>query len=157
MLLEGLSAESETLVNWDHQSDVVVRMSRNLSYVLRHSAEVRYDSEGFVRLLELMNARRSVVNKLLTPSKLLVATFANPKQRVQVSFPTYRVSGSGLKQYVMPDIGHRAVQGHSTRGDICLEYLIAAQDKLTAEQKDLPFLCVHGTDHTAWKSILQTH
>ena len=57
----------------------------------------------------------------------------------------------------MPDIGLRAVQGHSTRGDISLEYLIAAQDKLTAEQKDLPFLCVHGTDHTAWNSIKQTH
>ena len=103
-------------------------MSRNLSFVLRHSAEVRYDSEGFARLLDLMSARHSVVNNLLTPSKLLVAIFANPKQRFQVSFPTYRVSGSSRKQYVMPDIGLRAVQGHSTRGDTSLEYLIAAPE-----------------------------
>ena len=97
-----------------------------MSYFLRHSAEVLYDSEGFVRLSELMNAMHSIVNHLLTPSKLLVA-IANPKQRFQVSFPTYRVSGSGRKQYVMPDIGLRAVRGHSTRGDISLEYLLAAQ------------------------------
>ena len=82
-----------------------------MSYVLRHSAEVRYDSEGFVRLLELMSARHRVVNNLLTPSTLLVAIFANPKQRFQVSCPTHRVSGSGRKQYVMPDIGFRAVSG----------------------------------------------
>ena len=73
LLLEGLSAENETPVNWDNHADVVVRMSKNLSYVLRHSAEVRCDSEGFVRLLKLMNARHSVVNNLLTLSKLLVA------------------------------------------------------------------------------------
>ena len=32
LLLEGLSTENEIPVNWDNQSDVVVRMSRNLSY-----------------------------------------------------------------------------------------------------------------------------
>ena len=53
----------------------------------------------------------------------------------------------------MPDIGLRAVQGHSTRGDSSLEYLKAAQEQLSAEQEDLPFLCVHGTDHTAWKLL----
>ena len=80
-----LISENETPVNWDNQSDVVVRISRNLSDVLRHSAEVLYDSEGFVRLLDLMNARLRVVNSLLIPSKLLVAMFANPKQRFHVS------------------------------------------------------------------------
>ena len=103
-------------------------MSINLSYFLRHSAEVRYDSEGFVRLSELMSVKHSIVNSLLTPSKLLIAVCGNPKQRFQVSFPVYRVSGTNRKQYVMPDIGLRAVQGHSTRGDVSLEYLIAAQE-----------------------------
>ena len=70
------------------------------------------------------------MNSLITPSNLLIAIFANPKQRVQVSFPVYRVSGTNRKQYVMPDIGLRAVQGHSTRGDVSLEYLIAAQEKV---------------------------
>ena len=101
---------------------------------LSHSAEVRYESEGFVRLSELMSVKHSIVNSLLTPSKLLVAIFGNPKQRFQVPFPTYRVSGTSRKQYVMPDIGLRAVQGHSTRGDISLESWIAAQEKLRAKQ-----------------------
>ena len=71
--------------------------------------------------------QRNIANSLLT---LLVASFSNPKQRFQLSFQVYRVSGSSRKQYVMPDIGLRAVQGHSTRGDISLEYFIAAQEKL---------------------------
>ena len=62
LLLEGLSAENEALVNLQNQSEVVARMNKNLSYLLCHPAEVRYDSEGFVRLSELMNARRSIVN-----------------------------------------------------------------------------------------------
>ena len=95
---------------------------------------MRYDSEGFVRLSELMSVNNSIVNSLRNKAKLLVAIFANPKQRFQVSFPVYRVSGTSRKQFVMPDIGLRAAQGHSTRSDIGLEYLIAAQEKLKAEQ-----------------------
>ena len=89
-----------------------------------------------------MSVKHSIVSSLLTPSKLLIAIFGNPKQRFQVSFPVYRVSGTNRKQYVMPDLGIRAVQGHSTRGDVGLEYLIAAQDKLRAEQSYLAFLSV---------------
>ena len=81
-----------------------------------------------------MRAKHSIVKHVLTPSKLFIAIFGNPKQRFQVPFPVYRVSGTNRKQYVMPDIGLRSVQGHSTRGDISLEYLIAAQEKLRAEQ-----------------------
>ena len=109
-------------------------MSRNGSYVLRHSADVHYGSEGFVRLSELMRIKNRIVNSLLNPAKLLVAIFANPKQRFQVSFPVYRVSGTSRKQFVMPDIGLRTVQGHSTRSDFGLEYLIPAQESLRAEQ-----------------------
>ena len=106
---------------------------------MRHSAEVRYDSEGFVRLSELMSVKNSIVNSLLTPSRVLIAILGNPKQRFQVSFPLCRVSGTSRKQHVMPDIGLRAVQGHSTRGDVSLEYLIAVQEKLRAEHKSLHF------------------
>ena len=74
-----------------------------------------------------MSAKHSIANSLLTPSTVLAAIFGNPKQRFQVSCPVYRVSGTNRKQYVMPDIGLRAVQGRSTRGDVNLEYLIAAQ------------------------------
>ena len=75
-----------------------------------------------------MSINNSIVNSLLNPAKLLVAIFANPKQRFQVSFPAYRVSGTSRKQFFMPDIGLRAVQCHSTRSDVGLEYLIAAQE-----------------------------
>ena len=109
-------------------------MSKNLFDFLRHSAEERYDSEGLVRLSELRSIKISIVNSLINPAKFLVAIFDRPKQRFQVSFPVYRVSGTSRKQVVMPDIGRRAVQGHSTRSDIGLEYLIAAQEKLRAEQ-----------------------
>ena len=97
------------------------------------------------------------LTSLLTPAKLLIAVFTNPKARYQFSYPAYRVSGTSRKLFVMPDIGLRAVQGHSTRGDVSLEYLIAAQEKVRATQKELPCLCVHGTDRTAWRSIVQTH
>ena len=102
-------------------------MSKNLTYVLQHSAEVLYSSEGFVRLSELMSTKNSIVNSLLNATKLLLAIFANPKQHFQISFPVYRVSGTNRKTFVMPDIGLQAVQGHSTRSDVGLEYLIATQ------------------------------
>ena len=57
LLLEGLAAENGAPVNWQNQSEVVVRMSTNLSYFLRHSTEVRYDSEGLVRLSGLMSVK----------------------------------------------------------------------------------------------------
>ena len=112
-----------------------------------------YDSEGFVRLSELMNIRNCLVSSMLTPAKLLVAVFSNPKARFQFSFPVYRVSGTSRKHFVMPDIGLRAVQGHSTRKDIGPGYLIAAKESLRADQEYVPCLCAHGTDPTSWKGI----
>ena len=99
------------------------------------------------------------MNSLLNPAKLLVAVcFANPKNNAfKCLCPVYRVSGTSRKQFVMPDIGLRAVQGHSTRSDVGLEYLIAAQESLRAEQEDLPLLCVHGTDPTAWTTVFYKH
>ena len=76
-----------------------------------------------------MSVKHSIVNSLLTPSALLIPIFGNPKTTFASVFPVYRVSGINRKQYVITDIGLRAVQGHSTRGDISLEYLIAAQEK----------------------------
>ena len=81
LLLEGYTSENEGKVNWNDHSHVAVRMSKNLSYVLRHSVEVRYDSEGFVRLSELMSIKNSTVSSLLNPAKLLIAIIGNPKQR----------------------------------------------------------------------------
>jgi len=128
-------------------------MSRNIIHFLRHSSEVRYDSEGFVRLSELMNITNCLVSSLLTPAKLLVAVFSNPKARFQFSYPVYRVTGTNRKQFVMPDIGLRAVQGRYTCRDTCIGYLLAAQESLHAYQADLPCLCAHGTDPASCKGI----
>ena len=57
LLLGGCIGEHEGQVNWTDHSNVVVRMSKNLSYFLRRSAEVRYDSEGFVRLSDLTSVK----------------------------------------------------------------------------------------------------
>ena len=75
----------------------------------------------FARLSELMTINNSILTSFLTPPKLLIAVCTNPKARFQFSYPVYRVSGTNRKQYVMPDIGLRAVQGQSTRGDVSLE------------------------------------
>ena len=88
---------------------------------------------------------------------MFVVVLSNPKARCQFSCPVSRVSGTNRKQVVMPDIGLRAVQGHSTRRDIGLGYLIAAQSSLKAYQEDLHCLCVHGTDPAAWNSIKESH
>ena len=90
-----------------------------------------------------MNAKSSVLNSLLTPAKLLIAGFTKLKTRFQFSYPVYRVSGTSRKQFVMPDIGFRAVQGHSTRRDIGLGYLIAAKESLNAYLEDLHCLCIN--------------
>ena len=58
--------------------------------------------------------------------------------RFQFAFPVNRVSGPNRKQYVLPDIGIRATQGHSLRDDAGPGYLMAAQERLNADQQDLP-------------------
>ena len=61
-----------------------------------------------------------------------------PTQRSGFSFLfiVYRVSGPNRKQYVLPDIGIRAFQGHSVRDDIGPEYLMAAQERLNLDHED---------------------
>ena len=94
---------------------------------------------------------------LLTPAKLLLAVFTNSKARFQVAFPVYRVSGTSRKQFVMPEIGLRAIQGHFIRNGAGPGYLIAAQECLNLYQEDLPCVCGHGTDPAAWRSIKESH
>ena len=82
-------------------------------------------------------------NNLQTPAKLLHAVFTNTKAQFQFSLPEYSVSGHSRRQYVLPDIGIRATQGHSLREDAGPGYLMAAQERLNADQQDLPSFCVH--------------
>ena len=50
-------------------------------------------------------------------------------------FPVYRVCGPNRTQYVLPDIGMRATQGHSTRDDLGSGYLMAAQARLSMDKE----------------------
>ena len=86
LLLEGCAGEIEGQVNWNDHSNVVVRMSKNLSYALRHSAEMRYDSECFVRMSELMNVKNSIVNSLLNPAKFIFAIFCQSEATLSSIF-----------------------------------------------------------------------
>ena len=85
-------------------------MIKILSYVLRHSAEVCYDSEDFVRLSELMGVKSSIVNSLLYPFKIACRYICQSNTTFSGVFPVYRAIGTNRKQYVMPDISLRAVQ-----------------------------------------------
>ena len=50
--------------------------------------------------------------------------------------PVYRACGPNRKQYVLPDIGMRAAQGHSTCDDIGSGYRMAAQERLSMENEE---------------------
>ena len=104
--------EGVSFVDWKDHSRSVVDISKTMVYFLIQSSEVAYDSEGCVRLSDLMNVKNSILNSRLTPAKkkLLIAVFTNPKSRFQFLYPVYRVSGTNRKQFVMPDIGLRAAQ-----------------------------------------------
>ena len=76
---------------------------------------------------------------LRTPVKLLVEILAKPKAQFQVSFLVYRVIGPNQKQFVLPDIGLRAIQGHSVRDDLGPGYLMVAQERLNlANEENFP-------------------
>ena len=66
----------------------------------------------------------------LTLGKLLALVYTNPKARFQLTYPVYRVSGVGQRKFHVPDIGIRALQGHS-RDDVSLVQLTRAQEPLT--------------------------
>ena len=48
LLVEGCTSENEYSVDWDNHSRDVVRLSKSLIYLRRHSPDVKFDSEGFV-------------------------------------------------------------------------------------------------------------
>ena len=121
-------------------------MSKTLSHFLRQSPTVTYDSEGLVSISEIMSFKAN----LHTPAKLINAVCTIPKARFQFSFPVYRVSGPIRRQYVIPDIGIRAIQGHSVRDDIGPEYLMAAQERLSLDNEEslffkTMFVCMEQT------------
>ena len=74
LLLEGCTSENEYNVPWPDPSHNVVKLIKTLTNYLRHLPLVAYDSEGFVRISELMKAR----NNLQTVAKLLNAVITNP-------------------------------------------------------------------------------
>ena len=88
----------------------------------------------------------------LTPGQLLAVIYTNPKARFQLSYHVCRVIGVGQK-FLIPDIGIRALQGHS-RDAVGPEVLTAAQAELYHTSR-LPEYCVHGTSTKAWENSSQ--
>ena len=64
---------------------LLLECAENLSYLLRHSVDVRYDSEGFVRLSELMGAKHSIV-KPVYPFKLAPSYLCQSKTTLSSVF-----------------------------------------------------------------------
>jgi hypothetical protein len=85
--LEGLAAENESLVNWQDHTDVVVRMRNTCLICLRHSAEYRYDSEGFVGGEDIKNIEERG---------------EDPKW---ASFTSYKIDYDGIKDSLMGIMG----------------------------------------------------
>ena len=50
--------------------------------------------------------------------------------------PVYRVCGANRRQYVLVDIGIRAIQGHLIREDLVSGYLMAAQERLSLDKEE---------------------
>ena len=59
LLLGGCTSENEYSVDWDSLNLDVVRLSKSLVYLLRHSLDVKFDLEGFVSLSHLVNDENS--------------------------------------------------------------------------------------------------
>ena len=111
------------------------------------------DSNGFVSIKDIWDARW----KLHTPGNLLNIVYSLPKTRFQHAFQVYRVSGQGLSQFLLPEIGTRAVQGHSTRNDMSVEFLTAAQERLVLNDdtyRTLPRFCVSWYKHASMAKCL---
>ena len=51
LLWEGCTSEHEYRADWDSHNHKVVRLSKSLIYILRHSLGAKFDSEGFVCVL----------------------------------------------------------------------------------------------------------
>jgi RNA:NAD 2'-phosphotransferase (TPT1/KptA family) len=60
--------------------------------------------------------------QLQTAGNSLNLVYTNPKARFQLTFLVYRVSGQGTRRFLLPEIGIRAVQGHSARDDIGTDF-----------------------------------
>ena len=54
LVLEGCASENEYRSQWSNHGIEAAKMSKTLSDVLRHSPTVTYDSEGFVRISDIM-------------------------------------------------------------------------------------------------------
>ena len=64
------------------------------------------------------------------------------------------MSGVGQRRFHVPDIGIRALQGHS-RDDVSLVQPSRAQELLNYNARSLPEYRAHGTTERAWTELLE--
>ena len=120
-----------------------------LAGICRHDKDFHMDDLSFLSLEDMQTKRRTT----LTPGKLLALVYTNPKARFQLSYPLYRVSGVGQRRFLIPDIGIRALQGHS-RDDVGPEVLTSAHEELFYRTNRLPEYSAHGTSIKAWAELI---
>ena len=66
---------------------------------------------------------------------------------------TQTQSGVGQRRFLIPDIGIRALQGHS-RDDVGPEVLTSAHEELFYRTNRLPEYSAHGTSIKAWAELI---
>ena len=111
-MIEGCQTENVDIIDWNSQNHQLVKFSRMLSSICRHDKDFLWDDFSFVSLAEILTK----ITTTLSPGKLLALVYTSLKARFQLSYPVYRVSGVGQKKFLIPDIGIRALQGHSRDG-----------------------------------------
>ena len=114
-MIIGCQTEEVDIIVWSSQSHPVVKFSRMLSSICRHAKDFQQDDVSFVTVEEILTNIRPTRTLGMLLALALIST--NPKARFQLSYPVYRVSGVRQRTFHLPDIGIRALQGHS-RDDV---------------------------------------
>ena len=115
-------------------------LSRNLSYVLRHSAlglGMNVDHEGYVNIADIESHQLFQRFRPVTIEKLQHVIDIDGKQR-------FSMIQRGDTWFI------RANQGHS--GDVAAQLVDEKMLTPVSSSKDHP-ICVHGTDKEAWAKI----
>lgn len=129
----GISCKrhSQKATDWvtEHPGIDHIRLSKNISYILRHKPEsvgLALEDEGWVQVNDLISAINS-----------------NVKIKRPIAFEDiiYVVSNDSKQRYALAGSKIRAVQGHSTIVD--MKYI----------PKEPPMVLYHGTTDESWKII----
>ena len=127
-------------LQWD------LKLSKSLSYELRHNRDLPKDAGGWASLPDLMSFNRSICQTANIPGLLAFCLQTNDKGRFQLEF---RPSGDGTAE--IPWL--RVHQGHSQEVRDQIDPALAADRPL--QESELPALAVHATHLKNLDSIMK--